>query len=145
MRPRIYCAGQEASCGSEQRAQMVERLRGMFPGVEVYDPASRHASAAATRRAWPRVLPTLTALVILRGGDDTIGCEVIGELADSVRAGLPIAVMDSGGRLFDVRGLVLLGMDARTPRRAAWVLSGHRSGLVEQMRQRRARMAGVAA
>jgi len=100
-----------------------------LPGAEIVDPAARYTTSAGWRRAWPRLLRTLDALVVLCAPDDTVGTSVLHELVDAVYAGLPIAVLDDRSALCECRGVVFLGPDERCAMRAAWVLVGGRSDL----------------
>jgi hypothetical protein len=91
--------------------------------VELYDPAGRYRTDAGWLGAWPRVLPTISGLVVFgtRGGVVGVGC--LREIADARGAGLPVAVLDHRRRARTYAGLTLPAR-APTPRRAAVLVPG---------------------
>jgi hypothetical protein len=122
-RRRIYCAHPIVSYGTARERDCLATLRGLLPDVELYDPAGRYRTDAGWLRAWPRVLPTISGLVVFgtRGGVVGVGC--LREIADASGAGLPVAVLDHRRRARTYAGLTL-PTRAPTPRRAAVLVPG---------------------
>ena len=119
----MYVAHPQISYGTARERDCLAALRAVLPEAELYDPAGRYRTDAGWLRAWPRVLPTISGLVVFgtRGGVIGIGC--LREIADACRAGLPIAMLDHRCRARTYAGLALTAR-APTSRRAAVLVPG---------------------
>ena len=122
-RPRVYVAHPIVSYGTARERDCLACLRAVLPEADMYDPAERYRTDAGWLRAWPRVLPTISGLVVFgtRGGVVGVGC--LREIADACRAGLPVAMLDHHCRARTHAGLAL-PIRAPTPRRAAVLVEG---------------------
>ena len=122
-RRRIYCAHPIVSYGTARERDCLATLRGLLPDVELYDPAGRYRTDAGWLRAWPRVLPTLSGLVVFGTRDGVVGIGCLREIADARRFGLPFAMLDHRCRARTYAGLALPAR-APTSRRAAVLVPG---------------------
>jgi len=122
-RRRIYCAHPIVSYGTARERDCLATLRGLLPDVELYDPAGRYRTDAGWLRAWPRVLPTISGLVVFGTRDGVVGVGCLREIADVSGAGLPVAMLDHRCRARTYAGLAL-PTRAPTPRRAAVLVPG---------------------
>ncbi len=132
-RPRCYVAHPMTIYGSQHEAQALRCLAQQLPGWELVNPAAMYDSDTAWLRSWPRLVRGLDLLVVVPAPDDTIGTGCIREVGDALRWQVPVLVLDHLGDLCELRGLLLLGPDARTARRAAWVMVGDQSCPAEKM------------
>jgi hypothetical protein len=98
-------------------------LQDLLPEVELYDPATRYSSNATWRRAWPRVLETLSGLVLFASLDGTIGAGCMREVLDAVAWGIPVAGFGEG-MLREIEGLQFLMPRQLTPWRTGRLLLG---------------------
>ena len=96
LRPRLYVAHPIVTYGTARERHCLDALRSILPDVELYDPAGRYSTNAAWRRAWPRVLKTLSGLVVFTSHDGTIGAGCMRELIDALVRNLPIAGLEEG-------------------------------------------------
>jgi hypothetical protein len=122
-RPRIYAAHPITAYGSALERERLSLLRRSLPNAEIFDPAGRYATSVAWRRTWPRVLGTLSGLVVFSAADGSIGTGCLRELIDAMATQLPVVGLDGGG-LRQLQGVRLLDDQTRTPRRAAALLLG---------------------
>jgi hypothetical protein len=122
-RPRVYAAHPIVTYGTVRERDCLAVLGGLLPDVDLYNPAGRYSTDAGWLRAWPRVLSTLSGLVVFgtRGGVIGIGC--LREIADARRLGLPVAMVDHRCRARAYAGLALPSR-APTPKRAAMLVPG---------------------
>ena len=129
-RRRIYCAHPIVTYGTARERDCIASLRTVLPEADLYDPAGRYRTDAGWLRAWPRVLPTISGLVVFgtRGGVVGVGC--LREITDARRSGLPVAVLDHRWRARTYAGLALPPR-APTPRRAAVLVPGEPVNLRE--------------
>lgn len=105
--------------GADRLTVLAER----FPGAEIVNPATRYRSSAGWLRAWPRLLPTLSALVVFADGDGCIGAGCLHEIADACRVGVPVALLDDGV-LQELVSLDLLPPGERGARQTALPVGG---------------------
>jgi hypothetical protein len=123
-RPRVYAAHPMASYGTDHERSRLVALGGLLPGVELFNPSRRYSTNVGWRRAWPRVLASLSGLVVFPGENGTIGTGCLRELTDAVTWGLPIAALE-GEALREIDGLKLVSVPRRSARHAArLILSG---------------------
>jgi hypothetical protein len=122
-RPRIYAAHPVVTYGTARERDCVAALARLLHGVDLYDPAGRYSTDAGWLRAWPRVLPTLSGLVVFGTRDSVVGIGCLREIADARRFGLPFAMLDHRCRARTYAGLALPAR-APTPRRAAVLVPG---------------------
>jgi hypothetical protein len=122
-RRRVYVAHPQISYGTARERDCLAALRAVLPEAELYDPAGRYRTDAGWLRAWPRVLPTISGLVVFgtRGGVVGVGC--LREIDDTHGAGLPVAVLDHRCHARTYAGLALPAR-AATSRRAAVLVPG---------------------
>jgi len=122
-RPRVYAAHPVSCYRTDHEARCLAALRGLLPHCDLYDPADRCRNAAAWQRAWPRVLRTLSGLVVFAAEDDTIGAGCLRELGDALACGLP-ALAVHRGTLHEIDGVRLLALPWRSTRHLASLLLG---------------------
>jgi hypothetical protein len=120
-RPRIYAAHPIASYGTRHETTCRCQLGLLFPGVDVFDPSGRYGTHDGWRRAWPRVLASLSGLVVFPAEDGTIGTGCLRELTDAITWRLPIAGL-ADGALHEIEGVELLPMPRRSARFAGRLL-----------------------
>ena len=111
--------------GSPYARTCLDTLADMFPDARLLDPSTIFASDAEWRRAWPRLVRVLGGLVMFGAEDGTIGAGCIGEMADAIAVGVPIAGFELGRGLREIRGYDVIDPRTRTPRRAAVLRLGH--------------------
>lgn len=102
----------------------LDTLAGLLVGVEIIDPAKRYTTDAGWLRAWPRLLSTLSGLVVFSAEDGTIGTGCMREITDAIVAGLPVAYLDPCFRLCELAALDLLPSAVRSRSHAAWPVAG---------------------
>ncbi len=122
-RRRVYVAHPIVAYGTARERDCLAALRGLLPDVNLYDPAGRYSTDAGWLRAWPRVLPTISGLVVFGTRDGVVGVGCLREIADVSGAGLPVAMLDHRCRARTYAGLAL-PTRAPTPRRAAVLVPG---------------------
>ena len=88
-----------------------------------FDPGSRYSTDAAWLRAWPRVLSTVSDVVVFGTRNGVVGVGCLKEVVDAQQAGIPVAMLDQRCRPHKFGGLAL-ATGTRTPRRAAVLLPG---------------------
>jgi hypothetical protein len=123
IRRRIYVAHPQISYGTARERDCLAALRGLLPDVDLYDPAGRYSTDAGWLRAWPRVLPTISGLVVFGTRDGVVGVGCLREIAEARGTGLPVAMLDHRCRARTYAGLTLPAR-APTPRRAAVLVPG---------------------
>jgi hypothetical protein len=129
-RRRIYCAHPIISYGTTRERDCLAALARLLPGVDLYDPAGRYSTDAGWLRAWPRVLPTISGLVVFGTRDGVVGVGCLREIAEVSGTGLPVAMLDHRCRARTYAGLALTAR-APTPRRAAVLVPGEPVNLRE--------------
>jgi hypothetical protein len=122
-RPRVYVAHPIVSYGTARERDCLATLTRLLPDVDLYDPAGRYLTDAEWLRAWPRVLSSLSGLVLFGTSDGVVGVGCLREIADVRRAGLPVAILDHRGRSRTYAGLALPPREP-TPRRVAVLVPG---------------------
>jgi hypothetical protein len=122
-RPRVYVAHPIVTYGSARERDCLAALRRLLVETDLYDPAGRYSTAAGWMRAWPRVLKTLSGLVVFGTRDGVVGVGCVREIADALGAGLPVAMLDHRCRARTYAGLVFRTR-APTPQRAAVLVPG---------------------
>ncbi len=122
-RRRVYVAHPQISYGTARERDCLAALRAVLPEAELYDPAGRYRTDAGWLRAWPRVLPTLSGLVVFGTRDGVVGVGCLQEIAEARGTGLPVAMLDHRCRARSYAGLAL-PTRAPTPRRAAVLIPG---------------------
>ena len=125
-RPRLYAAHPMTCYRSEHERACLDALAGHFPGAEIVNPATRGWTNDTWRRAWPRLVMTLSTLVIFPDEDGTVGTGCLREVADAIAAGVPVAVLDPCFGLCELGGFDLLPPDMRTRAATAWPVAGDR-------------------
>jgi hypothetical protein len=116
---RVYVAHPMSCYGSPYTAACFDALAGLLPEARLVNPSTIFASDAEWRRAWPRLVGVLGGFVMFGAEDGTIGAGCIGELADSIAVGVPIAGFELGRGLREIRGYDVIDPGTRSPRRAA--------------------------
>jgi hypothetical protein len=120
---RLYVAHPMITYGTAWEHECHAALQGLLPDVELYDPARRYSSSAIWRRAWPRVLETLSGLVVFASFDGTIGAGCMREVLDAITWGIPVACLKEG-MLHEIEGLQFLMPHQFTPWRAGRLVLG---------------------
>lgn len=112
--------------GSPYAAACFDALAELLPDDRLLDPSTIFASDAEWRRAWLRLVRVLGGFVMFGAEDGTIGAGCIGELADAMALGVPIAGFDLGRGLQELSGFDLIDTDRRSARRTATLRLGRR-------------------
>ena len=123
VRPRVYAAHPMAAYGTIYERRSLAAIRRLLPGVELVDPAGRYTTDAGWLRAWPRLVRTLSGVVVFAAEDGTVGTGCLREIADAMTWLLPVAVLGDG-HLCELAGLDLVPDSGRTARRAAFPVPG---------------------
>jgi hypothetical protein len=121
-RPRIYAAHPIVTYGTARERDCLATLKRLFPEVEIYDPAGRYRTNQGWLRAWPRVLATLSGLVVFGTRDGLVGLGCLREIATAREAGLSVAMLDHYCRPRTYAGVV--APPAPALRRAAMLVPG---------------------
>ncbi len=119
-RPRIYAAHPCSSYGTDHEAACLGYLAELLPEAELIDPPGRYATDAAWLQAWPRLLRSLSALVIFgprMARWEWAACESWPTLCGP---GYLSSGLDSRGLLVELGALRLFPADRRTPRGSAF-------------------------
>ncbi|MGH9293785.1 MAG: hypothetical protein ACRD0B_00500 [Acidimicrobiales bacterium] len=132
-RPRVYAAHPQASYGAERERGCLSALAELLPQCELYDPSGRYLTDAAWLRAWPRVVRTLSGLIVFGDEDGSIGVGCLREIADCERYYLPVAMLDAECRPRVLAGLRFLPDSSRSPRRVAYLVAGRRVNLARHL------------
>ena len=140
-RPLLYVAHPKAGYGTPHAAECLDALAGLLPGFRLLDPATIFASDSEWQRAWPRLVRALGRFVVFGAEDGTIGAGCIGEMADAIALGVPIAGFDPGRGLREISGFDLIDVGRRSARRTATLRLGRH---VEPTAWGRVVMRGVA-
>ncbi len=127
-RPRVYVAHPMTSYGTAHERSCLATLAELLPGVELCDPAGRYRTDDGWLRAWPRVLQTLSGLVIFPCENGTVGTGCLRELTDAIAAYVPVAVL-VGYELHEIDGFQLLAPPWRSARNAARLITGQAMGI----------------
>jgi hypothetical protein len=125
-RPRAYLAHPMTAYGTDHEAACLGELARLLTGWDLVDPAVRYASSAGWLRAWPRLVPTLSAVVVFADESGTIASGCLRELADAVTAMIPVVAFKPEVGLIELIGVQLVDPLERVPQRAgSLVLGGH--------------------
>lgn len=127
-RPRIYAAHPMTCYRTEHERAFLDTLAGLLLGAEIIDPATRYRTTAGWLRAWPRLVSTLSGLVVFADEHGTIGTGCMREVTDAIAAGVPVACLDRRFGLCELAGLDLLPDVMRTRSCAAWPVAGEPVG-----------------
>jgi hypothetical protein len=122
-RPRVYIAHPIATYGTAWEHACLAALQDLLPDVELYNPARHYADGAIWRRAWPRVLETLSGLVVFPSLDGTIGAGCLRELFDAVACRIPIAGLEES-MLYEIETFEFLRQHLLTARRVGRLVLG---------------------
>lgn len=122
-RARVYVAHPIVTYGTARERDCLAVLREQLPGVELYDPAGRYRREHGWQRAWPKVLASLSGLVVFGAKDGTIGTGCLRELTDALAWGLPVAGL-GGDVLKEIGGVQLLPVPWRTARHVGRLVLG---------------------
>ena len=82
-RPLIYAAHPMTTYGTDLERAALARIGELVPTAKVVDPAVRYRDSAHWLIDWPKLLPTLAALVVFGDVDGTIGTGCLHELVDA--------------------------------------------------------------
>jgi hypothetical protein len=127
---RVYVAHPIGTYGTAWEHECLAALQDLLLDVELYDPARRYSTSAMWRRAWPRVLETLSGLVVFASFDGNIGAGCMREVLDAITWGIPVACLERG-TLHEIEGLQLLMPQQLTPWRARRLVLGDRIDAAE--------------
>lgn len=109
-RPRCYVAHQIVTYGTDHERVCLAALHRLLPDADLYNPAGRYSTDAGWRRAWPRVLASLSGLVVFADIDGTIGTGCMRELIDAITWGLPVAAL-AGDELHEIDGIEFVAIE----------------------------------
>lgn len=126
--PLVYAAHPMTCYGTDHERDRLAVLAERFPGAEIVNPATRFRSSAGWLRAWPRMLPTLSTVVVFADEDGCIGAGCLVEIADACRLRVPVLLLDDAGILRELVSLNLLPPGERDAWQAAWPVGGERPG-----------------
>ncbi|MHB1774989.1 MAG: hypothetical protein ACYCU7_03215 [Acidimicrobiales bacterium] len=118
--------------GTDRETSALAALAELLPDVELVNPAGRYPTANSWLQSWPRLVVTLSGLVVFGDHDGTIGAGCVKELADAWRLQIPVAVFDDG-RCRQLTGLRVLPNDVRSGLRTAVLIPGRRVRLAEMI------------
>jgi hypothetical protein len=110
--------------GTDHQAACLARLAELLPGWELVDPAPRYRDSAGWLRGWPRMLRTLSAVIVVPDQHGLIGAGCLRELADAVWAALPVVAFEPGASLAELIGVELLEPERRSSLQAALLVLG---------------------
>lgn len=122
-RPRIYAAHPQTSYGTPQEAGCLDALARQLPGAEIVDPSRLYSTDAGWLADWPKMLGSLSGLVVFADAGATIGAGCWREIGDALARRLPVAVLE-GRLLRELAGIELLPVGSRSPRRVGFLVSG---------------------
>ncbi len=125
-RPRLYAAHPMTCYRTEHERACLDTLAGLFGDAEIVNPSERAWTSDTWRRAWPRLVVTLSGLVLFADEDGTVGTGCMREVADAITAGVPVALLDPYFGLCELGGLDLVPTDMRTRAATAWPVAGDR-------------------
>ena len=128
-RPRVYAAHPMTSYGTAHERASLTMLAELFGSAEIVNPAERYESDAEWLRDWPRLLGSLSGLVLFSDEHGTIGAGCLREIADAIAAGVPVGYLDPYFGLCELGGLDFLPVPMRTRASTAWPIAGERSTL----------------
>ena len=123
-RPRVYGAHPVVSYGSEHERVSLDTLAGLFGGVEIIDPAERYRTDAEWLRDWPRVLASLSGLVLFADEHGMVGAGCLREVTDAIAAWVPVGYLDPYFGLCELGGFDFLPAPMRTRASTAWPIAG---------------------
>jgi hypothetical protein len=120
--PLVYAAHPKSTYRTPWARAHIGRLRELLPAAEVIDPEdSAWLSDADWLERWPMLLGRLSEVVVFAARDNTVGAGCLREVADAIAYGVPVAALDLGRGLCELRALDLLP-DATAARAARLVL-----------------------
>lgn len=107
---RVYVASSLSTYDTPRYDRMIDAVRLHFPDADILPARDQFTSNADWRRKWPRMLPTLAAMVFF---DDrgTIGRGVYQEVEDAKARDLPIFYLSDDGALYDRQDVALYRLD----------------------------------
>ena len=120
----VYACHPLTTYGTPWAARHLDRIAELLPDAQVVDPEHRGwGTSAEWREDWLTLLARLSAVVVFEAPDRSVGAGCLGELADALAFGLPVAILDPGSDpergLWELAGFELLADIERTPARAA--------------------------
>ena len=128
-RPLIYAAHPMTTYGTDLERAALARIGELVPTAKVVDPAVRYRDSAHWLIDWPKLLPTLAALVVFGDVDGTIGTGCLHELVDAWWQGVPVGMLDDQGLVRRVSGLRLLPDVTRDNCHTAFLVPGRQANL----------------
>ena len=87
---RIYLAAPMTTYRTERYNRIVSQLQHHFAGDRLLSARYLYTSTADWRMKWPKLLPTLDALLFIAAEDGTIGSGVLREIIDVRNRGRPV-------------------------------------------------------
>ncbi len=120
---RVYVAHPMVTYGTARERDCLEALARLLPGVALYNPAPRYSTDAEWLRAWPRMLSTVSGVVVFGTRIGVVGVGCLKEVVDAQEARIPVAMLDHRCRPHRFGGLAL-PTGTQTPRRAAVLVPG---------------------
>ena len=107
----VYLASNMLLFGSPQLTKAAETIRRTFPNATILRPEVLYADHAAWRQAWPRILPTLDALVFVTLPGGWIGYGTAAEIRTAQDRRVPMYQACASGRLVAVQAVAFSAVD----------------------------------
>lgn len=99
---RVYVASSLSTYDTPRYDRMIDAVRLHFPEADLLPARDQFTSNADWRRKWPRMLPTLAAVVFFDDGDGYLGLGVSTEIVHAHRSGLPVWFLDDAETLHPI-------------------------------------------
>lgn len=94
---RIYAVHPISTYRTPYEGKQLARIAERFPDAEVVNPADSRWTPSQWQKEWPKVLPTLDAVVVFPDLAGYIGRGGYKEVTDAVAKGLPVHHLTSFG------------------------------------------------
>jgi len=131
--PLAYVAHPLTTYGTPLEREALDLLGALLPDAVLVNPATRYRDTDHWLADWPRLVGTLSGLVVVADSDGTIGAGCLRELTDVWRLGVPVALLDARGQLRRLSGLRMVAETERTAQRLAFVTAGRHLDLAFAM------------
>lgn len=133
--PLVYVAHPVTTYGTARERKLLARVADHLAPAQVIDPAVRYRSRAHWLDDWPRLVGSISGLVVFTDVDGTIGAGCLGELTDAWRLEIPVALVDDHGAFRHVPTLRIVPHGRRTALRTAVVVGGRQFDLAAALGQ----------
>jgi hypothetical protein len=138
-KPIVYAAHPMTTYGTAIEAFALGRISELVPGATVVNPATRYVDSVHWQTDWPRLLPTLSCLVVFGDEDGSIGTGCLKELANAWWLDIPVAMLDGAGVAHRLAEMTVRPDQMRDPCRTVSLVPGRRVDLALLIARRPAR------